>query len=328
MDNFDRHPNLTEVDEKFRQAKFHLEFAAEAKEELRKLILNHPEHTLMRPGQHVRHIALCLLLVTPFFTDSIIEQHAIRDLLSKYLGVENGMIRALCTVIIVGVQTFLVWALSFFGRSRKGMSGLVTRAAGLLAAIFIPVMTVSTTLAQGDIATMESLADGKAGAALGWMTVVKENLQFVAFAFFSMAIHSLIWVEASDIPKSIEALTVARKFRALKAQVKRALSHADECEREGAALVIVENKMRESYEIEFRHTPVKLQSTDLKGREAITRYGHEDHFEKRADTPEGNGQFSHREEQPSGQTATYKGSNISPRLYTPRKIGHLRFTSS
>jgi hypothetical protein len=284
MDNFDRQPNLTAVAEKFRQAKFHLESAAEAKEELRKLILSHPEHTLMWHGQQVRHIATCLLLIVPFFTDSIIEQHAIRDLLSKYLGVENGILRALGTVFIVGVQTFLVWALSFFGSCRKGRAGLVVRAAGLLAAIFIPVITISTTLAQGDVETLQNLVEGKAAAALGWMAIVKENLQFVAFAFFSTAIHILIWVEASEIPKSIGALTVARKFTALKAQVRRAIRQADECNREGEALVIVENKMRENYEIMFRQTSPKPQSADLKAPEAITSFGREDTFD-------GNGQF-------------------------------------
>jgi hypothetical protein len=250
MDRIPAPLRFSQAERKLRESDGYRKIAAESKEELRQLILDHPEYALMRPAQYAQHIALCLLLLGPFLTDSILEQPAIQDLLSKNLDVTNGIARALWTVFIVGIQTFIVWSLSFFGSARNGWAGLWLRAMGLLTAAAIPVMTISVTLAQAEIASGMNLAEGEANT-LNLLDATKGNIHLIALAFFSMALHTLIWMEASNILKAIGALVIASKSKALKAKIKSASRRVDECHTTAQALADQEKAMTESFDREF-----------------------------------------------------------------------------
>lgn len=205
---------MDEANEKFNKRDEHRNKASAAEDALRLRELEHPDLATLKLGQRVFYVSLCLLLLAPYIPDPVLLYPAITDLLKNNLGVTDRFSRVMFTLAFVSVQIFAVWSLAFFGKSRRGWTGIFLAAVGLLIATAVPVITVATAIAQSSAASMKPLLEmgglslnvAQQSAPPSVMDAIKENMHLICLSVFSLAFHSLIWAFAVDIAKAIEVV--------------------------------------------------------------------------------------------------------------------------
>jgi hypothetical protein len=229
----------------YKQGGDHRKNAAERKNDLRAREVENSQLVGLEPGAVTWMIALCLFLFAPFLTDTVLLYPAVADLLKNNLGLTDSASKVIFTIGFVAAQVFAVWGLARFGRGKRGFTGFLLLATGLVIAVATPVITLSTALAQSTVSNVKPPFD-VAGMSLNLtmpatepslLEAIKGNLHLIMLAVFSLGFHSLIWGFANDIAVAFEAMPILWLNHRDRATIKYELRRADECDREAATIL-------------------------------------------------------------------------------------------
>jgi hypothetical protein len=217
QESWTRTRSMTLAEEQLRLADGHRATATQTKKKRIQRVVTHTTVEVMEPGDFALMILRVLLVIlAPLVTDLILERPVVEELLYKNFRLTGDFLATICTAAAVIGQANLVLILSAIGSARRGATGKLVKVVGLLTAISIPLMTLSVNRAHQAIADSES-------------TFI-DSSYLLALAFFSLAVHVAIWVEAPKILHAMEDLVViVRNFYDEKKEA-RELRAADESE--------------------------------------------------------------------------------------------------